>query len=355
MSGTTVRIGLIGAGAIAQNHHLPAYQKLQQEGLVDIVAVADVDEARVKAVGQQFDVPAVYTDYRDLLALDRIDAVSVCTPNFLHKSVSIDCLEAGKHVLVEKPLALNAVEGAAMVDACKRTGKKLQVGFCMRFGVGPRAIKRFIDDGRLGQIYHVRCHALRRRGIPGWGLFTQKDKQGGGPLIDIAVHILDLALWMLDFPEPATVSGQTYAKFGRREGVVGLLGQWDPGKFTVEDYAVGLVRFKNGASLVLESSFAANIEKNEFCAHLIGTEGGALFNPAEPGEMKVFREESGVLTDTSPFGLKQTPWHETQIRSFVDAVRTDTPVEVPGEQALMVSRLLDAVYESSESGKEVTF
>jgi len=353
MSNNALRIGLIGAGAIAQNYQLPAFRKLQNDGSVRLVAVADIDEARVASAAQRFQIPNAFTDYRDLLALDEIDAVSVCTPNDVHKVSTIDALAAGKHVLVEKPIALNAIEGAEMIDAANRAGKKLQVGMCMRFGVGPQAVKRFVDDGRLGEIYHARCHALRRRGIPASGVFTQKDKQGGGPLIDVGVHVLDLSLWFLGFPEPSAVSGQTFTKFGRRAGLVGLRGNWDPSIYSVEDYAVGMIRFKNGASIVLESSFASNIEKDEFYTQIMGTEGGAYLNPGDPSQLKIFREESGVLTDTTPFGLKPNLWHEAQIESFVRAIRTDSPVEVPGEQALMVSRLVDAIYESSDTGKEV--
>ncbi|MDR3710263.1 MAG: Gfo/Idh/MocA family oxidoreductase [Capsulimonadaceae bacterium] len=353
MSTRPIGIGFIGAGAIAQNHHLPVYQKLRDEGLVDILALADVNDASVQATAERFKVPRTFHDYRDLLALDDLDAVVVCTPNYLHKQPAIDAFAAGKHVFVEKPIALDAIEGAAMVDAAHQAGKKLQVGYCMRFSTGATAVKRMVDDGKLGEIYHARCHALRRRGIPSWGVFTQKDKQGGGPLIDIGVHILDLTLWLMGHPEPASVSGQTFVKFGNREGVVGLLGQWDPKKFTVEDYAVGLIRFKSGATIVLESSFAANIAKDEFYTQLVGTEGGAYLNPRDIAETRLYREESGMLTDTTQFGLKPNVWHEGEIRSFIDAIASGKPSPVPGEEGLVVARILDALYESSETGKEV--
>jgi predicted dehydrogenase len=268
---------------------------------------------------------------------------------------TVDALHAGKHVLCEKPIARNATEGKAMVAAANETGRKLMIGLNLRFGTGPQTLKRFVDDGRIGDIYHARAHTLRRRGIPGWGLFTQKDKQGGGPLIDVGVHILDLTLWLMGYPSPSSVSGQTYTKFGTREGIVGLAGQWDPKIFTVEDYAVALIRFENGSTIVLESSFAANIERDEYYTQIMGTEGGAFINPRDPAQLKIFREESGTLTDTSPFGLKQNSAHEAELRAFVDAVANDLPVPVPGEQGLMVAQILDAIYESSETGKEVRF
>lgn len=358
MSSIPVGIAIIGGGGIAQSSHLPAYAKLRDEGKVKIVAVADVNEATAKTAADKFQIPHTFTDYKQMLELGGIDAVDVCTPNFLHKQPTIDALNAGKHVIVEKPIALNAVEGSEMVEAAKKNKRKLQVALNLRFAQAPQAVKRFINDGKMGDIYYARAHALRRRGIPGWGVFTQKDKQGGGPLIDIGVHALDLTLWLMGHPEPESVSGTTYAKFGKREGVIGLMGQWDPKIFTVEDFAVGLVRFKNGATVVLESSFVANIERDEFYTQIMGTEGGAILDPFDTTntKTKIFREESGSLTDTIPFmrsGWMQS--HEGEIRAFVQAIIDDTPVEVPGEQGLMVTRILDAIYQSSETGKEVRF
>ena len=351
-----VGIGVIGSGGIAQSVHLPAYKKLQDEGKAKIVAVADANEATAREAAEKFDVPHGFTDYKQMLELDTIDAIDVCTPNFLHKQPTIDAFKAGKHVIVEKPLAMNATEGQEMLDASRRAGKKFQVALNMRYGSGPQAIKRFIKDGKLGDIYYARAHALRRRGIPGWGVFTQKDKQGGGPLIDIGVHILDLTLWLMDYPEPASVSGMTYTKFGTREGVIGLMGQWDPKIYTVEDFAVGLVRFKNGSTLTLESSFVANIERDAFTTSVMGTEGGAFLDPFNNANTKIFREESGSLTDTQPAFLRDhMGTHEAEIRAFVQAILDDKPVDVPGEQGLMVTRILDAIYASSDTGKEIVF
>jgi predicted dehydrogenase len=305
------------------------------------------DEAAQQAA-TEFDVPNVYHDYRQLLERDDIHAVSVCTPNFLHKQPTIDALEAGKHVLVEKPLAMNGEEGRAMVEAARRTGKKIQVGFMQRFGAGPQALKRFIDAGEMGDVYYARAQALRRRGIPGWGVFTQKDKQGGGPLVDIGVHILDLTLWLMGHPRPVSASGQTYTKFGTRSGVLGLMGQWDPAKYTVEDFGIGFVRFENGATLTLEASFAANLETDVFNTELFGTEGGCSSSP-----LRMFFEHHNTLIDATPVFLPNVKMHEAEIRAFVEAVRNDSQVLVPGEQGLMVTQILDAIYRSSEEGREV--
>ena len=350
-----IGIGIIGSGAIAQNVHLPAYRKLEAEGKVKIIAVSDVNEATAKEAAAKFDVPHAFTDYQKMLAMDEIDAVDVCTPNYLHKQPVIDAFAAGKHVMVEKPLAINAIEGAEMVAAGHQARKKFQVALNMRFGSAPQAIKRFIDDGKIGEIYYARVHALRRRGAPGWGVFTQKDKQGGGPLIDIGVHMLDLTLWLMGYPEPVSTTGVTYTKFGTREGVIGLMGQWDPKKYTVEDFATGFVRFKNGATLTLESSFLANLERDEMNTHVFGTEGGVYLDPFNGNNTRIFREESGTLTDSTPVFLPDVGTHEAEIRAFVKAIIEDTPVEVPGEQGLMVTQILDAIYKSSDTGKEVIF
>lgn len=349
----SVGIGIIGAGGIAVSTHLPAYKKMEDEGKVRLVGVADVDEKRAKETAEKFGIAHVFTDYEAMLKADGLDAVDVCTPNFLHHGPVMDAFAAGKHVICEKPIALNATEGAEMVNAARKAGKKFQVALNMRFGSGPQAIKRFIDDGKLGDVYYARAHALRRRGIPGWGVFTQKDKQGGGPLIDIGVHILDLTLWLMGYPKPTSTTGMTYTKFGTREGVLGLMGQWDPKKYTVEDFAVGFVRFENGATLTLESSFVANLETNQFHTSLFGTEGGVYLDPFNNANTKIFREESGTLTDTAPVFLPTVGTHEAELRAFVNCILEDLPEPVPGEQGLMVTQILDAIYKSAETGKEV--
>lgn len=340
-------VGIIGSGGIARGAHMPGYKSCGDD--VKIVAVADTNPDVARLAAEQFEVPHIFTDYRDLLKMDEIDAVSICTPNYLHVQPTIDALEAGKHVLVEKPMAMNGTEGQLMVDAANRTGKKLMVGFMTRFQSSAQALKRFTAAGEMGDIYFARAQAMRRRGIPGWGVFTQKDKQGGGPLIDIGVHILDLTLWLMGHPKPTYCSGQTYAKFGPRAGVLGLMGQWDPSIFSVEDFAVGLVRFENGATLVLESAFCANQEQRQvFNTELFGTEGGCSYDPC-----KMFFERHQTLIDASPAYLPQVKAHEAELQGFVRAILDDTPVPVTAEESLMTTRIIDAIYRSSEEGREV--
>lgn len=340
------KIGLIGVGSIAQTAHIPTLRKHPD---VEIVAVCDIKEDVLNTVGDDLGVKYRYENYQDLLKMDEIDAVLVCTPNYAHSDPTADALLSGKHVFSEKPIARNAEEGAAMVDAAKKSGKQLMVGYCWRWNPGAAALKRFIDAGDMGEVYYGRVQAMRRRGIPGWGVFTQKDKQGGGPLIDIGCHLLDLTLWLMGHPKPVSVSGLTYAKFGHRSDILGLMGQWDHTNFTVEDFAVGLIRFEDGSSLTVESSFAANIENDTVTTQLMGTEGGCQLNP-----LKMFREERKTLVDVTPVFLPTVNWHEAEMIEFIDAIRNGTPVPVTGEEGLMVTTIIDALYKSAAEGKEIS-
>ena len=355
-SGKRINIGVIGTGGIAQSVHLPAYKKLEAEGKAKIVALCDINPQRLEEANGKFGPAQTFTDYKDLLALDEIDAVDVCTPNFMHMPPVVAAFEAGKHVICEKPIAIDGKQGALMVAAAQKAGKKFQVGLNMRFGGGPQAIKRMMDAGKFGEIYYARAQALRRRGVPMWGVFTEKDKQGGGPLIDIGVHILDMTLWLMGHPKVASVTGSAVTKYGHRSGHVNLFGRpWDPDNFTVEDFASGYVRFANGATLVLEASFILNNDKERFETSLYGTEGGVFLDLHNDANTRIFREEDGTLTDTTPVFMPKVGTHEQEIREFVQSVIDDRPVLVPGEQALMASQILSALYESSDTGKTVEF
>lgn len=341
------KVGLIGTGSICQSVHIPAYVKNPD---AEIVAICDINEETLNKVGDNLGIDAKYrfTDYTKLLKMDEIELVDVCTPNFVHMDPTIKALDAGKHVMCEKPIALNAKEGQKMVDAEQRSGKKLMIAYCWRWNSGAQALKRFVDDGQMGDIYYARVQALRRRGVPSWGVFIDKEKQGGGPLIDIGCHALDLTLFLMGHPKPVAANGMSVTKFGTKKGTFGSWGAWDYDNYTVEDFAAGFIRFENGATLVLESSFCANIEKDVFNTSLMGTEGGATLDP-----LKMYREENETLIDVSPVYLKNVGTHEAEIYAFIDAIRNDKPSPVPGEQGLMVAKILDAIYLSSEKGKEV--
>ena len=341
------KVALIGTGSISQSVHIPAYVKHPD---AEIIAICDINEETLAKVGDEQKIAKEFrfTDYNKLLKLDGIDLVDVCTPNYVHMDPTVKALDSGKNVICEKPIALNAKEGQKMVDAEKRSGKKLMIAYCWRWNSGAQALKRFVDAGQMGEIYYARVQALRRRGVPSWGVFIDKEKQGGGPLIDIGCHALDLTLHLMGHPKPVSASGMSVTKFGTKKGTFGAWGPWDYDNYTVEDFAAGFIRFDNGATLVLESSFCANIETDVFNTSLMGTEGGASLDP-----LKMYREENGMLIDISPVMLKKVGAHEAEIYAYIDAIRTGKPSPVPGEQGLMVAKILDAIYLSSEKGKEV--
>lgn len=339
------KIGIIGTGAIAQGTHIPAYLNHPD---VEIVAVCDIRKDVLDKAHADTGAKYKFTDYNELLKLEEIEAVDICTPNYVHNAPTISALQAGKHVIVEKPIALNAIEGAEMVEASRKFGKKLMVAYCRRWGSDAQALRRFVDAGEMGEIYYARVQALRRRGIPNWGVFTQKDKQGGGPLIDIGVHMLDMTLWFMGHPKPVAASGKCYTKFGTRPGITNSWGPWDYKNFTVEDFATGLIRFENGATLVIESSFVANIGDNILNTALLGTEGGCELSP-----LKMYKEKNQTLLDMTPVSMPQVNIHEAEIIAFIDAIRNDKPSPVPGEEGLMVAKIMDAIYKSSDENKEV--
>ena len=343
----TINVGIIGCGGIARKAHMPALSKLPD---VKIMAVCDVNEECTKDAAEEYNIPHIFSDYHKMLAMDEIDAVHVCTPNFMHAQPAIDALNAGKHVIVEKPLARNATEGAPMVEAAKKNNRKFMVAQNVRFGSDIQALKRFIDAGELGDIYFGRVWALRRRGIPSWGVFTDKEKQGGGPLIDIGVHILDLTLYLMGHPKPISASGKCYTKIGNTPGHIGAYGSWNWENYTVEDYAAGFIRLDNGASIIIESSFAANISEDVMRSHIMGTKGGAETHP-----VRIFGEDKGTVFDLTPTPkfLPNVNSYEAEARGFYDSIINDTEPPVTGEQALNVMKILDAIYKSSDEGREV--
>ena len=343
-----VRIGVIGTGGIANAAHLPGYSRIPDD--CEVFAMCDIDAKALKQTAEKYpDVKHKVEDYKKLLEMNEIDGISVCTPNFAHHRITIDALKAGKHVLCEKPIALNAVQGMEMVEAARKARKFLQVGYNSRFAPSSQALHKFIKAGEIGEIYYARAQSLRQRGIPGWGVFIDKEKQGGGPLIDIGVHILDLTLWFMGHPKPTAASGVTYQKFGTRSDVVGFMGQWDYKKFTVEDFASALIRFDNGASICLEASFVANIPQEVHNTTLLGTEGGATSSPPT-----ITQEKHGSLyTGELKVPNASVNTHQLEMKAFVECIRDKKEPLVTGEHGLMVAQIMDAIYKSSDEGREV--
>jgi predicted dehydrogenase len=340
-----IRIGIIGGGGIARGAHIPGYQKL---AAVEIVAVADVAPGKAEETAGLCGIPAAYTDYNEMLAAEGLDAVSVCTPNAFHKAPTIAALKAGCHVLCEKPIAMNLQEGQEMVEAAYKAGKTLQIGLNQRFSPDAQALKRFIDAGELGDIYYGEATFLRRRGIPTWGVFTQKEQQGGGALIDIGVHALDHCLWQMGNPKPVSVTGVTWANFGKRTDLATVRGLWDVDKFNVDDMGVALVRFGNGACLILKASWDGHISESFMEARILGTHGGAHLRP-----LAIFKDMHGSMVDITPRQLPQVDSHHVEIEHFIAVIKGEAQEIVKPEQVLDVQAILDGIYESGQTGREV--
>jgi predicted dehydrogenase len=345
-----LKIGIIGTGGISQVH-MTGYATMPD--LCELVAFCDLIPERAEKASKDFGPGKVYTDYRELLKDKEIDAVSVTTPNIAHVQLTVDALNAGKHVICEKPLGMNAAECKRMCAAAKQSGKMLQVGLQNRFTASCRFMKDYIDSGAMGDIYYARAQALRRRGVPGWGVFIDKAQQGGGPLIDIGVHILDFTLFLMGYPKPISASGKTWDMLGKNPELWNGMGEYDRSKFTVEDFAVGMIKFENDLVVTLESSFMGNMDGNPFQTQLFGTKSGALVKAYDSDPIEIYTEHSKQLFNMKPINVPNVESsHTDEIRAYVDAILHGKPSPVPGEQGLVLNAIFDALYKSSETGKE---
>ena len=354
-----LRVGVVGCGGIANAKHLPAMKK---NGNFEIVAFCDLIEEKALKAKEEYGTEdaLVCTDYKEVLKQD-VEAVYVLTPNSAHAPISIAALDAGKHVMCEKPMAKTYAEAKAMVEAAERSGKILTIGYQSRYRADSAYLKRACENGDLGEIYYAKAHAVRRRAVPTWGVFLDAEKQGGGPLIDIGTHALDLTLWMMDNYEPEMVVGSVYRKLADQKETGNAWGDWDPNIFTVEDSAFGFIRMKNGATINLESSWALNsLDVKEAKTTLCGTKAGAdmnnglRINRVSYGRQCV--EEPNLTSGGVAFfdGAAESCEHVEQ-SVFYNAVVNGEPLVVEPRQAMVVTQILEAIYESGKSGKAVYF
>ena len=355
-----VRVGFIGCGGIANGKHFPGMA--QQEG-VDMCAFCDLILERAEKAAKEYGTPdaKVYTDYHELLADPTIDAVHVLTPNVAHCEITVAALEAGKHVLCEKPMAATPADAKKMLEARDRTGKMLTIGYQYRHFPENQVAKKVVDSGVLGDVYYAEATYLRRRGVPTWGVFTDKAKQGGGPLIDIGTHALDLTLWMMDNYEVESVTGQTFRKLADQTNQGNDFGDWDPKEFSVEDSAFGFIRMKNGAVIELEAAWALNtLEVDEAKTSLCGTKAGA--DMKDGLRINYIHHNKQVVEKPALFGEgvaffsgeeKEAPDYEQEL--FYHIVADGAEQIVKPAQAAVVTRVLEAIYESAKSGKTIYF
>lgn len=365
-----VRIGIIGCGGIAKQKHLPALSSFPD--MCELVAFCDIIEERAIEACKKYGSPdaKVYTDYQELLKDPTIDTVHVLTPNVAHCPITVAAFEAGKNVMCEKPMAHNTEAAEQMMDAWRKSGKKFTIGYQNRFRKDSTVLHKACEAGDLGDIYLGKAHAIRRRAVPTWGVFPNKALQGGGPLIDIGTHALDITLWCMDNYEVESVTGSVFYKLGDSELAVqdNMFGPWDPKTYEVEDSAFGFIKMKNGATIFLEAAWAINMKSSrEAACTLCGTKAGAEqigsmsmaggydleFNETRHGKLIETKfSEGGTIAFFT--GSKDGP-EFSEAKQWLEAIREDKDPLVKPEQAFVVTKILDSIYKSAQTGKTVYF
>lgn len=347
-----LKVGVIGVGSISEMHINPYLNNEE----VELVALCDINGERLAEKGILYGISQLYHDYQDLLNNPEIDAISICTWNNTHAEIAIAGLKAGKHVLVEKPLSMTVEEALAIEAAAEQSGKIAQVGFVRRHGDNTKILKSFIDDGDLGEIYYAKASYLRRLGNPG-GWFSDKTKSGGGPLIDLGVHVIDVMWYLMGKPRPVSVSGNAYYKLGNRSHIENLsfyqAADYDATLNDVEDLTNALIRFENGASIFVDVSFTLQAKEDETTVKLFGDKGGAEIEPA----LSLVTEKNNTILNITPqvdnLGFDFEKSFANEINHFVECCQAGKETIAPITDGVEVMKMLNAVYESARTGKEI--
>jgi predicted dehydrogenase len=341
-----LRVGLVGVGGIARDQHLPCWAKVP---FAEVAAAADISE---EALGRscRFLPPARrFTDWHDLVAIDELDIVDICTPNRTHADIALAALSAGKHVLCEKPLATSAAEVRTLIEAARQAGKMLMAAQHLRFDPSMLQMKALIDAGMLGHIYYVRAQWLRRRLLPPRPTFIENRHSGGGAALDIGVHVLDLGYWLLGAPKPVRVSANADAFLAGRADITGAWGDWDRDRLDVDDFAVAFIRFETGAVLTLETSWLVFQQERELIrVQCLGDRGGMAWPDGV-----LIGETNRVPWELRPADPGRSQPQQEEIMQFALAVRDGLPSPIPVDESLAVIQIIEAVYRSSKEGKEV--
>ena len=348
----TLKIGVIGTGSISVSH-LNAYRDHPH---VELTALCDLNQELLAKRGEEYGVTALYTDMHDMLKKERLDAVSICTWNSQHAPCTIAALEAGLHVLCEKPMALNTEQAVQMKETAERCGKLLMIGFVRRFGNDCDILKDLIDRGDFGELYHAKATYLRRNGNPG-GWFGERSRSGGGPLIDLGVHVIDMTRYLMGNPKPVSVYGAAFQKLFNRPHIQSKPSYVSASRGAkdicdVEDFVTAMIRYDNGAVVNVDASFSLNIQKDVEKIELFGTKAGAKLEPA----LAIYSEWNGHMTNVTletPTALSFQGLFENEVNHFIDCIRTGTPCRNPAEDGVQIMRILDAIYASAASGHEV--
>lgn len=347
-----VIVGIIGCGTIANSAHIPAYMKNEN---VTIKYFCDIIPERAQAAVEKYGCGIAVTDYHQVLADDEVEAVSVCTPNLMHSTIAIDALHAGKHVLCEKPAARTYPEALEMQKAQHETGKVLNIGVVNRFNDQVNRIRSYIQEGRLGEVYHVYLSFRSYRSIPGLGgPFTTKAIAGGGALIDWGVHFLDLTMYCLNDPKPVTVSGEIFCKLGKDMENYAYRDMWAgppilDGTYDVDDSMTALIRTE-GPVFTVHGAWAQNIDQNEMFIDFMGDKGGIRLQYGK--DFTLYTVENGAFVSYVPEG-KSRNMFETEINSFVRCIRTGEKLPSHIDNAVITSRIMQAIYDSAETHREI--
>lgn len=347
-----MKVAVIGCGNIARSAHAPSYDKNPN---IEIKTFVDIIPERAKELAEKYNVANTCTDYRDLLNDDEIEAVSVCTPNDLHAEIANAFLEAGKHVICEKPAAMNYDLAKTMQDTAKKTGKILNIGVVNRFNTAVNKIKDIIDSGELGELYHVYCSFRSHRSIPGLGgQFTTHERSGGGVMIDWGVHFLDLIFYIMGQPEVKTVSGTAHCKLGRDMENYSYINMWAgppdyEGTYDVEDFVTGMIR-TDSATINLNGAWAQNIGEDSMFIEFLGDKAGIKLQYG--GDFKIYSADKGVLYETAPTFKTEDMFYE-EIDGFYKSIRNNEKSRQHIDNTIVTSRVIEAIYESSKLGREV--
>ena len=354
-----LKVGIIGCGGIANGKHMPTIAKMDD---LEMVAFCDIIPERAQEAAKKFGTPDAkcYTDYRELLADPEINNVRVLTQNRLHCQITVDALKAGKHVLVEKPMCITPEEAKQMLDARDASGKVLAVGYQFKFSDAAQYVRSETMAGHFGDIYFGKCRSLRRRGVPTWGVFTQKKEQGAGPLFDIATHALDMMLYVMNNYEPHMVVGTTYDKMKDNPKCANPFGEWDVDNFDVETSAFAFITMKNGATIILECSWLLNtLEQTGPRFLLAGTEAGA---DTFDGSLRINTVKNNRQTIEIPdfsaggvayFDGVTASQNDLEQRNFIDAIQGKAELVNSADRAAVVTNVLSAIQESARTGKPV--
>ncbi|MCT1904435.1 Gfo/Idh/MocA family protein [Oceanobacillus sojae] len=338
-----LKMGLISAGGIAENRHIPAYQSLSED--VEITAVHDVNLVRAKEIAEKYEIPYVFEDYLELF--EHVDAVTICTPNKFHGAIAVAALNQGVHVLCEKPMAINADEAKRMAEAAEKNNRILLIGYHYRFMEAVALAKESMQE--VGEPIVTRAQALRQRKVPGWGVFINKELQGGGSLIDWGCHLLDTALWLVYPSKPVEVNAQVYQRLSKQPNQVNDWGSYDHEAIDVDDHVSAYIRFDNQSTLLFECSWAANIKEDQTHISISGDKGGLSVFPYEvyqPKYGKMMETHTEIIEDRHQAGISQA-------KNFIGACLGKESLKSNPEEALRVTKVIDAIYESSEQRKSI--